>query len=238
MKTIIIIAISIASFVAKAEEGFSIGLKLCPSFAFTRVSPSTYNDASNGTSYIYSGDGVKGRFGVGVVIDYMLGKNYGFSTGLNFLLNGSGYQVSKSTGSGSTKVTKNEEYSYSIQYFQIPLLLKLQTGEVIENFSFYAKMGVSIDYMVGARVRGEKSVQLLGSPNVIQTTDYINNLHSSLIFSLGTEYKWIGDMVLTIGVTYSRGISDVDNQKTNIESQKTKFEMYNDFIGLDLGVKF
>ncbi len=238
MKKLALIIVCGIIYVSKAEQGFSIGLKLSPSFAFSRVSPSTYNDQANNTTYVYSGDGLKGRFGVGVILDYMVGNNYGFSTGLNFLLNGSGYQVSKTTGTGASATTQTEENSYSIQYVQIPFLLKLQTGEVVDNFSFYTKLGASADYMVGSRVRGEKSVQLLGSPQVIQTTDYINNLHSSLIFSLGTEYKWKGDMILMLGITYSRGISDVDNQKTNIESQKTKFEMYNDFISLDLGVKF
>ncbi|TAH27886.1 MAG: PorT family protein [Cytophagales bacterium] len=233
MKRIFLLSISALFLSAKAEQGFSIGLKFSPSMSFSRVSPSNFVDA-NGTSYVYSGDGIKGRFGVGVIMDYMIGDNYGISTGLNFLLNGSGYQISKTTAGA----TQSEANSYSIQYVQIPFLLKLQTSEVVDNFSFYAKMGAGLDYMVGARVRGEKKVQLLGSQEVIETTEYINNFHSSLIFSLGTEYKWKGDMILLLGVTYSRGITDVDNQNKNIESKKSNFDMSNDFISLDLGVKF
>lgn len=232
MKRIFVLVVSLLSFVSFAEAGVSLGIKFSPAFAFSRVSPSTYDD--NGTAYVYGGDGVKMRFGVGVMVDYMIGKNYGISTGLNFLLNGSGYKVTKSVGNNSIL----ESNPYSIQFVQIPLMLKLQTGEILDNTSFYFKTGASIDYMIGARVRGEKSVQLQGSNSVVQTTDYINALHSSLLFSPGVEIKWKGDIIFMLGVTYSRGITDSDNQDKNTQSKITGFEMFNDFIAIDLGVKF
>lgn len=231
MKRIFLIALITYSFLTHAgEEGkISIGIKFSPSMAFSRISPNSFNDLTGGVNYQYDALGAKLRFGVGVTVDYMIGENYGFSTGLNFLLNGSGYGITRNN-------VGPEQNTYSNQYIQLPLLFKLQTGEIVDNLRIYFKTGASLDYLIGARINGNKSIQIGAS--TVNTTEWINKLHSSLIFSPGVEIAWKAGIKFLLGFTYSRGITNVDNIDRNTESKVTGFGMNNDFISLDFGVKF
>lgn len=231
MKRIVVATIISCSFLAFAsEEGkVSIGIKFSPSLAFSRVSPNSFNDANGGVNYQYDALGAKLRFGVGVMVDYMIRENYGFSTGLNFLLNGSGYSVVRNN-------IGPENNTYSVQYVQVPLLFKLQTGEIMDDLRIYFKTGATVDVLVGARLNGQKSVQI--GTSTVNTSEWINKFHSSLVFSPGIEYAWKAGIKFVFGFTYSRGLTNVDNSNQNTESKITGFDMNNDFISLDFGVKF
>lgn len=234
MKRIFLIAILSYSCITNASEKgkVSVGIKFSPSMAFSRVSPPSFNDITTATNYQYEAVGAKLRFAAGVTVDYMIDEYYGISTGLNFILNGSGYRVNKNNAGFVDNI-------YSIQYIQLPLLFKLQTGEIIDNMRVFFKTGASVDLLIGAQINGKKSTQ--NTAGITEnSTDKINLLHSSLIFSPGVELSWKAGIKFVFGITYSRGITNVDKSANNIDTKvnNLSFDMNNDFISLDLGVKF
>lgn len=231
MKRIFIASLISYSFLTFADEAgkVSVGIKFSPSLSFSRVSPTTFTDPNTTDKYDYDSNSAKLRFGIGVVVDYMIGENFGASTGINFLLNGSGYLL-------KTNNLPQQTFSYSNQYIQIPLLFKLQSGEIMDDMRIFLKVGPTIDYLVGARINGEKSTQV--GTNTVNTTKSINALHSSLVFSPGIELKWKAGIKFILGFTYSRGLTNVDKSDSNKLSSVTGFEMNNDFMAIDLGVMF
>ena len=215
------------------------GVQVFPSIAWTRVTPDSYTDPA-GTTYTFSSNGGKLRGGIGIFADYHFTDNYVFTTGVNYLLNASGFQVTVSnplapglSGTGTK--------TYSLQYVQVPIAFKLVTNEFVDMIRAYFKVGITGDVLVGTRIDGKSSYQPAPGSPVIQNSRYISLFSTNLNLSPGIEYEIAGGTRLLIGVTYSRGLMEINSNKSKEffgGNDISGFSLKNDYISLDLGVKF
>lgn len=222
-----VIFFSITSFSQVKEVKF--GVKIFPAVAWSRVSPEKFVDATN-QEYTFSDNGIKLRGGIGIFADYHFTDNYVFTTGLNYLVNSSGYNIKTPTGE-----IKNR---YSLQYVQVPIAFKLITNELADMLKVYFALGVTGDILVGTRINGEKELQVAPAAPVEKNSRFIFPISSNLNISSGIEYEISGGTKLLIGLTYSHGLANIDSGKSGVSKAYNTFAILNNYLALDLGIKF
>src|SRR5438045_4104635 len=101
---------------------FSPGFKVSPNIGWLNTESTKDNDPTFTAGYSSSRIG----FSVGIFADYMIKANYGFSMEAKFTQFGASYQTLSHTGTFTdVKTTTDVRY----QFFEIPVSLKMMTGE-------------------------------------------------------------------------------------------------------------
>ncbi|MDZ4823926.1 MAG: porin family protein [Flavobacteriales bacterium] len=214
MKKIILSLAFIASIItASAQEynKFRIGFKFNPNVSWMR--PDAKEISSNGTVF---------RFGFALNLDKHFTENYAFGTGLNiFQTGGELVYVEQTTVNSDVPVIIEKSRVYKLQYFEIPLTLKLRTNEVGYitywgqfglglGFNIRAKADDEIDYLLSKGVLGWEETSLESfSEEDIDIKDGISIFRTSLIVGGGIEYNMSGTTSIIAGITFNNGFSDV-----------------------------
>jgi len=200
---------------------WEIGVKINPSIATSRVvAPKDLN---------FKSLNAKTHFGGGVFADYFFRENYAFSTGLIYNSRGAGVSYNASA-------TQRSSDEFSIQYLEIPITLKLYTNEVGTDKKVYFQAGGSLDPRVGGKVNNEK---LDASNNDEKFSRHFNILDFSVLLGTGVEMQLGESTKVFGGLSYHRGLIDVDNFYENKDQFNTnKIAIKNSYVALDLGIKF
>ena len=205
-------------------------------------------------------------FGYGLMLDYKFSDspNYLLSTGLNLTTNGGSLTepwqtVVEESDTSFTFRGKNDR-TYRLQYINLPILLKMRTGDV-GYMSYFGAIGMDVGFRTRARVNNNYTWQ--GGSNLqpadeedLNIENEINFLRLGLNVTLGAEYNLTGNTNIYGGIGFHNGFTnmftnkdvnrvlkpsadgnpDLDDTGNVIESQKKQVNPY--YLSLDLGVFF
>ncbi len=196
------------------QSPYRFGLHITPNFSW--VSPETrlLNREQGGVGFAY-----------GLLIERAVGsENYFFSTGLSV----SQLQYSSSIDSAVFKLRDGTStyfakpiYDYRVQYFELPLTMKMRTNQMgsvriygqfglVTGIAFQAKARVQNipavfdpeEYFFINQVEDYKPVQSLA------TDDRVNAFRASVLIGAGVEYLMSGDTHLVFGVRLDNPFTD------------------------------
>ena len=214
-----IILFSICSF-----SQVKIGIQFSPNLSWQRIDDATKTLSNKGMSL---------KTGGGAFVDYEFSDNYAFHSGLFYTTKGSGvkFQFPTDTSGG----VKDTAIKMSLQYLQIPVAIKLFTNEIGTDMRMYFVVGGTINTNLTAKFNGDKSYTN-SSQEAVEYKKSINFFGLSSLVSAGVEMQLGGETWVFGGVTYNRGLLNINNKKDGF--QVNGFQMYNEYISLDMGLKF
>lgn len=235
MKKLLLALFTLAATIGSASAQVEIGLKVSPSITSLRAdSPSSTAIGDNFTS-----DGNKLSFGGGLVVDYFFGENYAFSTGL--LLTGKGgtfsYNETKNSTGGGNGLNFTNSLKITTQYLELPLSVKLFTNEITTDTRLYFQVGGSLNVPIGTRVNGEKFYVDPSNNTSVKAGDYVKFFDADALAGAGAEYQLGKSTKLFAGLSYHRGLVDIDNYFESTRKFKD-VTIKNSGFALDLGIKF
>ena len=211
----------LAGFTSMAQV--EIGLMVSPTISSPRfIAEDKYN---------FENEGSKLGLGVGVVADYFFAQNYAFSTGLIYRSKGGelSYRFAREEN-GSTVTTQGQDDN-SLQYIELPISLKLFTNEVAPGTILYFQVGGSLNTRVSANVNGEKVI------NGEKVAKRFSIFEADAILGGGAEFQMGESTKLFAGLTYHRGLSNIDDYYRDVLGDKN-IGIKNNGFSLDVGVKF
>jgi opacity protein-like surface antigen len=216
-----------------------IGLRAAPHI--TWASSGNKNTFSNGTRINAS---------YGMMVDYYFAENYAIGTELGIYSYGVNLNIKKDRynglilGGGDTiPAISNLNYDYRLQYFQIPLLVKMRTNE-IGYFRYYGEFGFSAGFRTAAKADiqttnlklqnvnvnnpdAEDQIVFTGKP---EYNDDVALFRTGIVIGAGVQYNIIGNSLLQLGIRYEDGL----NSFTKSAQWKTSVN----YVALNLGFIF
>lgn len=231
MKKLILSLSILAASATAASAQVEIGIKISPAITSLR--------AESPSATAFASESSKLSFGGGLIVDYFFGENYAFSTGL--FLTGKGGTISyfeqnplSSYYPSGTRVNQK----IATQYLEVPATIKLFTNELAPATRLYFQLGGSLAVPIAARINGEKFYQ---DPhdhnNETSAADHIFDIDLNALLGAGVEYQLGRSTKALAGISYHRGLVDLDRyfEKTRGFSDVT---IKNNVFALDLGMKF
>ncbi|QDA59698.1 porin family protein [Hymenobacter jejuensis] len=223
MKKTLLSLLAVAATAGTASAQVEIGLKISPSITNLRV--------DSPTQYAFQNESSKASLGGGVIVDYFFGQNYAFSTGL--LLAGKGGTINYYDE--NTKV--REKLKYGIQYLEIPVTIKLFTNDVATDTKLYFQVGGAVDAAIAGKLNGNKFYTDPGTGAETKAAKHVIVPDAALIAGFGAEYQLGQSTKLMAGISYHRGLFNIDRYFDNTRKFKSVTLKNNEFA-LDLGLKF
>jgi len=200
-----------------------VGLRIAPDISMNRVKDLSNTD---GASFSNNSSGV--RLTLGPTIDFHMGPNFSFATGLWYTSNRAGLTMS------NPSFTQKEVVS--LQTIQVPLTFKAYTNEIATNMKIYFQLGGMANIIFN-----EKFVK--SSDPAINSSSY-NKKYSFFDFSLymgtGVTYKIGNSNELFAGIYYNRGLLNMLlNKNDGFGNAYNKAAKYNvDQLGIEAGIRF
>jgi hypothetical protein len=207
------------------EKNFHFGLNITPGLYFASPGTSSAGITNTANSAAFG-------FGYGVNLEFYFTPNYGIATGIQIQQFGVNYtsvnSVSKNPFNDSTTA-----HTQSMQYLQIPLLLKLRTNS-IGLIKYFGEFGLGADFLLSAK--DNPTVTNAAFPNdpvtyssesIYKQSDFIR---LSLLVGLGVEYNLAGSTSIQGALIY-------DNAFTNLNSSSDNSVLVKG-INLTIGVLF
>ncbi len=232
MKTLFLALFALTASATAASAQVEIGVKISPSVAYLR--------AESPSSTAFANESSKFSFGGALVVDYFFGENYAFGTGL--ALTGKGGTVSYTDHAtvggvvGITPVRVNQKIA--AQYIELPITLKLFTNELATATRLYFQLGGSLAAPIATRVNDEKFYKdPYDNNNETKALEHVFALDANALLGAGIEYQLGHSTKLLAGLSYHRGLVNLDHyfEKTRGFSDVT---IKNNVFALDLGMKF
>lgn len=184
-----------ASATTPPESKWRFGLNIAPSLKWL----STNTDG-------VKTDGSKIGFSYGFIAEYYISSSSSFCTGMDFTYRG---------GAIKSTDTMKLKYSANLQYFEIPLVIKMHTADV-KNKSFYAKFGLAPGWYIG-----HKGDNIEGG---------INTFYTAMKIGGGMDIAVSGSTRIFAGIIWNNGFIDA--------AKSDNLEMKNQCIALEIGVLF
>jgi hypothetical protein len=217
------------------SQAFRFGFKFSPNLAW--IKPDTKN---------FEKDGMQLGFSYGVMGDFRLGDNYAISTELLISTMGGKVIFDSITQAPVNGIefppVKNVNYTYKMQYFQLPISLKLKTNE-IGYITYWGQFGFAPSVLLKSKAdisstpKVKSNDEDLEDANVNSSKDeYVgfddntNFFRVSLIMGLGIEYGLSENTSLMAGLRFDNGFTDVFNDKNT--------KGINNYLSLNVGVFF
>ncbi|AYA38316.1 PorT family protein [Hymenobacter oligotrophus] len=227
-KTMLALALLLGGVATNASAQIEIGLKVSPSITSLRVSSPTERN--------FQSDGSRAGIGGGVVVDYFFGENYAFSTGLNLTFKGGNvrYLTENSPTDNSLSTQKQK---IGLQYLEIPVTLKLFTNEITTDTKLYFQVGGTANARVASRINGNKFYTDPSTGNETKASSHFIVPDAALLGGLGVEYQVGQSTKVFAGVSYHRGLFNIERYFDNTRKLKD-ITFKNNEVALDLGLKF
>lgn len=210
-KNLLLILLLSISFSAFSQ--FKIGFQFSPILSSNRID-FTSDD------YDLETDGTGLKIATGPFVDIQLTDNYYVNVGVFYASKRVGIEQRDKVNT-TTPPTKEE---YDLEYVQIPLSMKLYTNEVSLDKRIYFQFGAALEFNVEEKLKD----------NVI--VEDFRLFDTSLLAGLGMEYQ-IGTSTMVFGgISYHRGLVNIISE--SVDGLGGDLAMKNDYIALDLGIKF
>ena len=217
-KITLLVLFLLAGFTSMAQV--EIGLMVSPTISSPRfIAEDKYN---------FKNEGGKLGLGVGVIADYFFAQNYAFSTGLIYRSEG-GELSYRSTDESGNPIRPQDDNS--IQYIELPVTLKLFTNEVTPGTILYFQVGGSLNTKVSANVNNEKVI------NGEKVMKRFSIFEADATLGGGAEFQMGESTKIFAGITYHRGLSNIDDYYRDVLADKN-ISIKNNSFSLDVGVKF
>ena len=207
-----------------------IGIKGSPQFTWTSTDSKSVTTSDSRMNISY-----------GVVMDYYFTENYSFGTELSLGTFG-GSIKSDSIYIGTKTTSANDlKLDYKLQYFNLPLILKMRTKE-IGYTRFYAEFGLGMSFNFKAKADITSSSTGINTTNVDvnnpDTKDQynlspgigVNFFRASLIMGAGIQYNAFANTMIVAGLRYDNALNDFTDEPT--------WKSRMNFVALNLGVMF
>jgi hypothetical protein len=218
---VILVLIGFSSFsIAQSDmddRKFRLGLQASPNLGWFRP------DIQGLTK-----DGLQSRFGFGygVMVDYKFSDspNYLLTTGFNITTNGGGmveaWETTVEESDTSYIFRGTNDRTYRMQYVNIPILLKLRTGDV-GYMSYFGAIGFDASFRTRAKANDDYDWTV--SPITLQPDDredidirnQMNFMRLALNVTLGAEYNLTGNTNIYLGLGIHNGFTNIFNAKNN-----------------------
>lgn len=225
MKKIFLALLVTGATISVASAQVEIGLKVSPSITSLRAdAPSQYALQSKSS---------KISLGGGLVVDYFFGENYAFSTGVE--LAGKGGKITYYDE--NTRSTQTQKIG--LQYLQVPLTVKLFTNDIATDTKLYFQLGGTLGGAIAGKIDGDKYYTDPGNTSAGQTKaiKHVIIPDASVLLSVGTEYQVGQSTKVFGGVSYHRGLLNIDNYFEDSRGFSSA-TLKNSEFALDLGLKF
>ncbi len=199
------------------NQKYRFGLQFNPNISWLKVNTSGYSASGN-----------KFGFSYGLSFEYLMTKNYLFSTGLT-VLNTKAKLVHHLINIPSIELIEE----FELKYVEVPILLKLRTNE-IGYLTYYGQFG----FMAGFKFRDNSTTEYNSTSsfgfNITPTLEpsdvnEFNFFNLSLVIGGGIEYNISGNTTLMLGVTFSNGFIDQINKETSANLN---------YVALNFGIYF
>lgn len=238
LKTLVFSTIIICLvFSVKAQDRkFNFGIHISPNISWVKP------DVDGGEAYKYESDGARFLMGYGADFNYFFIPNIALGTGINVVYNGGRlkyptiYTIKDGEGDSIGTAQCNLYRKYKLQYLEIPLVLIGSTGDLMGNFSIYAKFGLGTSFRLKARADDEYVDKLSEGTTYKEENANISKdvsfFKESLIIGVGGTYKFKKIISLNFGLTFNSGFTDIlkdyNDQKTDLkENAKASYvDMY------------
>jgi hypothetical protein len=234
--TVLIVFLANAASNAQEDRKIRFGLNAAPSIAWLKAQEKSVK-----------GDGLSLRFKYGLVFDYKFADNFWFGTGLDITyLGGSlNYQYPAFIKEDEVSSTNNSNYikvnsaSYTAQYLELPLTVKMKTNE-INNMVYFAQVGLNNGFRLDAKTK-------FGSFNKVKTLNDAALIRIAINISGGVEYNLTGTTSLLLGITYNNGFTNLlsgssDFVKIDLKNNGALTDLNtnvrSNYIGLNIGFLF
>lgn len=204
------------SVVGISTAQVTFGLRVAPQFTSNRI-----DDGIEGFDISKSGTGF--NFCVGPVLEFELVEKVGFYTGLWFSTKRVGIDFE------GTKAV------YSLAYLQLPVGFKFYTGDLInDKFRLYFDIGGTFDIKTGESFKADKSdIDEEPDENLSKSIDSMVGIGAGSEFDLGLHNK------LWFGFRYNRGLLNIMSKDfKNMVSEDGELKVSNDYISIEVGIKF
>ncbi|HSY76472.1 MAG TPA: porin family protein [Bacteroidia bacterium] len=220
------ILLSVSSVFAQASGGasangtdknFHFGLNVTPGLYFAIPGTSTSTSTAN---YSNSANSAGFGFAYGVNLEFYFTQNYGLATGIEVNQFGTNYTNTTSYKNSSGKVdsTYTTAHQQSMQYLQIPLLLKLRTN-AIGPIKYFGQFGLGTGFLLSAV--DNNTITGTGSILQSQNNDKVNVFKNSsffrlsLVVGLGMEYSLAGATSVQVSINYDNAFTNVNSDGNN-----------------------
>ena len=214
MRRLIICAVLVVSVKMSLAQDVKLGIQLSPAISVDRY------DLNSATSTIDRGSSAfKLRFGA--IADFSLTDTYFVTTGLIYAPK----EVEFTYNSLGTPLFTE---GVKLQYLQVPIALKMFTNEIMLDTKIYVKMGVMAEFKIGEKQIGVNTL----------TNSEFRFFDTSLLLGAGVEYAIGTNTIVFAGLSYNRGLININPNNYNIGGNVEKLKIHNDLFNLDLGVKF
>lgn len=221
MKKLVLTLFTLAG-ASTAFAQVEIGVKLSPSITNLRADGLSSDKFQNGDTKL--------SLGGGLLVDYFFGENYAFSTGLFLTGRGGTFSYADNTGGASQKL--------AIQYLELPVTVKLFTNEVAPGTRVYFQVGGALATPVGVRINGEKFYKDQSNNNEeTKAFDHVFFFDANALVGTGAEYQLGASTKIFAGLSYHRGLVDLDRYLQKSRGFKD-VSIKNSEFALDLGIKF
>jgi len=199
------------------DKTFRFGIKVNPMLSWFR--------SDDGKTFVK--DGVKAKFGYGLITEFKLAKVVSFATGIGADYEGGKLSINskdtvfyyfKDDAFLSAPDTTASKYrllsrSYNINYLNIPVTLKMKTKD-IGGMTYFAVFGGDIGIRLKSKVTDQvtdmnSSVGTTVEVADIDNTKDMNILRTCLNVGGGFEYNLSGSTSLIVGLNYRRGFLPV-----------------------------
>ena len=160
-------------------------------------------------------------FGYGAMMDYKFSAspNYLLSTGFNVTTNGGGmiepWETVITETDTSYRFLGTNDRTYRMQYVNVPILLKMRTGDV-GYLSYFGAIGVDLGFRTRSRINN--TYTWLGTsqlqPEDEEDLDFSANtnfMRMALNLTLGAEYNLTGNTNLYLGAGFHNGFTNLFN---------------------------
>lgn len=205
----LIVALCLMSFVATtyAQNSFRFGLQGTGGLSWFKTDTKGLEN-----------DGARLNYNFGLMFDKALGEgsNYYLSTGINMAtLNGKlKYPdlIYPNASDSSTYLFGTSQSKYSLNYVEIPVLLKMRTNEV-GYMHYFGVFGVSGGFNTRARMTLEQNAngQTYSPDDELDVADDIRLMRVGLDIGFGVEYNLTGNTYAMAMLSYHNGFTNLFN---------------------------
>jgi len=223
MRKLLLALLTVGASASAASAQVEIGLKLSPSVTNLR--------AESPTDLSFQNEKSKLTIGGGLVVDYFFGQNYAFSTGLQLVGKGG-------TISYLDPIDKRRyEQKIGMQYLEVPVSVKLFTNDITTDTKLYFQLGGTFGGAIAGRIDGNKRYFSPTTGNETKAIDHVITPEIAALLGFGAEYQVGQSTKVFAGVSYHRGLLNVDKY---FEDQRnfSDVTLKNSDFALDLGLKF
>lgn len=213
-KRILVLLFLVCTFAAFAQEQqtFRLGFKVSPQLTWM-----------NSSSQEISNEDTKLGISYGLTTDFFLGSDkYILSTGflMSSFRNKMGINTDTTYTLGGTSFTGLNYFDCNLQFIEIPLAVKLRTGE-FNRFVYYGEFGASTYFNVKSQATSDDEVIVNKNIN-----EQVKLFTMAMRIGVGAEYDLGSGNSMTLGIQYQNGfinMLDIDNIDDHVSLNNFRF---------------